>query len=79
MSKDLLDQVIPTEFKKYSLEMFLTELEKEISANQQAQIELMKSKFDSKANLCMQLMMNTQTKVCKLNEDGAFDVYNYFQ
>ena len=48
MSKDLLDQVIPTEFKKYSLEVFLAELDKEISANQQAQIELMKSSLITK-------------------------------
>ena len=51
LSVNSLHQSSTTKLENYSLENFLAELEKEISANQQAQIEFIKSKFYLKAKI----------------------------
>ena len=74
LSEDLLNQSTLTKLENYSLENFLVELEKEISVNQQAQIEFIKSKFDYKAKSIMQ---NLSFNMNSLSETSTNDSIKY--
>ena len=71
LSKDVMHQSIPAKLENYSLENFVTELQREISANHQAQIELIKSKFDYNINSFLQQLSFNMTSLFETSTNDS--------